>query len=321
MRCKIHSLSTGLSSITSICLSRRSSIARLSGGAGLSRAGRHSRTALSQELVYRNTRPLVQPVQPPAPRIIQNTVHQTVVHLHQTTHQHILNRLSAARDGQGNTMLLVKQTAMQPASASAIDDSRPALAARRMLRVLSTESARQTLRPFYRNVLQELLERERDEYRNKPAQSLLLVQSMLGRHQTLTTLRRFYRRTTEQLDSSVFHSLIYRKYIRHIQQDGEGGFVHRYVNRELSVPEDLRLLPVAKRLPPPPPPEHETVREPQTALPKPSPPPAYGLRLSNNDFQMLVRGVADVLGRQSRLNSLRRGGSGRTADFALFHGV
>ena len=263
---------------------------------------------MSQELVYRNTRPLVQPVHPPAPRIIQNTVHQTVVHLHQTTHQHILNRLSAARDGQGNTTLLVKQTAMQPAPASAIDDSRPALAARRMLRVLSTESARQALRPFYRNVLQELLERERDEYRNKPAQSLLLVQSMLGRHQTLTTLRRFYRRTTEHLDSSVVHSLIYRKYIRHIQQDGEGGFVHRYVSRELSVPKDLRLLLVAKRLPPsPPPPEYRTDREPQAEPQKPTP-PVNGLHLSSSDFQILVRGVADALGRQNHLHSLRRGG-------------
>lgn len=280
----------------------------MSGGAGLSRAARHSRTALSQELVYRNTRPLVQPVQPPAPRIIQNTVHQTVVHLHQTTHQQILNRLSAARDGQGNATLLVKQIAMQPASAGAIDDSRPALAARRMLRVLSTESARQTLRPFYRNVLQELLERERDGYRNKPAQSLLLVQRMLGRHQTLATLRRFYLRTTEQLDSSIFHSLFYRKYIRHIQQDGEGGFVHRYVNRELSVPEDPRLLPAAKRLPPSPPPEDETVREPQVPPKKPAPLPANGLYLSSSDFQILARGVADILGRQSRLNSLRRGG-------------
>lgn len=297
-------------------------MARLSGGAGLSRAGRHSPAARFQELVYRNARPPAQPARPPAPRIIQNTVHQTVVHLHQTTHQHILNRLSAARDGQGNTTLLVKQTAARPMPDSGTDDSRPALAARRMLRVLSAESARQTLRPFYRNMLQELLEQEREEYRSKPAQSLLLVQTMLGRRQALTTLRRFYQQTVERLDGSVFHSLIYRKYVRHIRQEESGGLVRRYASRELAVPEDLRLLPAAKRLPPPPPPlpERETDREPPAEPSRPAP-PASGLRLSGGDFQMLVRGVADALDRQSRLNSLRRGGPGRTADFALFRDV
>lgn len=304
-------------------MSRPSSIARLSGGAGLSRAGRHSRAARFQELVYRNTRPPAQPARPPAPRIIQNTVHQTVVHLHQTTHQHILNRLSAASDGQGNTTLLVKQTAVRPTPDSGADDSRPALAARRMLRVLSAESARQTLRPFYRNMLQELLEQEREEYRSKPAQSLLLVQSILGRRQTLASLRRLYRQTAERLDGSIFHSLIYRRYVRHIRQEENGGPVRRYASREAAVPEDLRRLPAAKRLPPlpPPPPEREADRVSPAEPSKPAPPPANGLRLSSGDFQMLVRGVADALGRQSRLDSLRRGGSGRAADFALFRGV
>lgn len=255
-------------------------------------------------------RPLVQPVQPPAPRIVQNTVHQTVVHLHQTTHQHILNRLSAARDGQGNTMLLVKQTALQPAPDSVMDESRPALAARRMLRILSAESARQALRPFYRNMFQELLEQEREAYHSKPAQSLLLVQRILGRHQMLTTLRRFYRQTTEQLDGSILHRIIYRRYVRHIQQEEEGSLLYRYASRERPVPEDLRSLPVAKRysLPPQSPPRPEPEPEPQTEPRKSVPAPAGGLALSSGDFQNLVRGVAAALNRQSRLDSMRRGG-------------
>ncbi len=259
--------------------------------------------------MYRSTRPLVQPAQPPAPRIIQNTVHQTVVHLHQTTHQHILNRLSAAEGGRGSTTLLVRQTAIQPADGGAMDASRPTLAARRMLRILSTESARQTLRPFYQQMFRELLIREREEYSGRPARSLLLVRRMLGRRQTLTTLRRFYRQTAENLEGSILHSLVYRRYVRHIQQDGGVGLSLRYAGRELAVSEDLRHLPAARQSPLfPRPPECEPDREPAERRAEAAPAAAAGLRLSGADFQALVRGVADALGRQNRLESLRRGG-------------
>jgi len=229
------------------------------------------------------------------------------VHFHQTTHQHILNRLSAVGDGRGNTTLLVRQTALPPPPDGEMDVSRPALAARRMLRVLSTVSARQTLRPFFREQLQELLGQEREEYRGKPARSLLLVQNILGRSQTLAVLRRFFRETTER--RSIVHNLIYHSYVRRYRQDGESGPIPRYARRELALPEDLRGLYVAKRLPPPqqlPEPEEapESRKEPQ----KSAPPPAGVLSLSEADFQGLVRGVADALNRQSRLDSLRRGG-------------
>lgn len=294
---------------TSICSFRRCSIARLSAGAGLSRAGRHGRHTRTQELVYRNTRPLVQTVQPPAPRIIQNTVHQTVVHLHQTTHQHIRSQITARAGGQGHTTLLVRQSAASPAEGSVIDSSRPAWTARRLLRILSMESARRTMRPFYQEMFQGFLEQAQEAHRGKPAQSLLLVQRLLGRHQTLTTLRRFYQRTVEQLDGAILRRLICRQFVRTIRQEQSGGFIYRYAKREMPVPEDLRRLAVAKRhsLPPPPPPEQEVdpVRqaEPQKPLP-PSNPPC----LSGSDFQALVRGVADALSRQSRLDTLRRGG-------------
>lgn len=294
---------------TSICSFRRCSIARLSAGAGLSRAGRHGRHTRAQELVYRNTRPLVQTVQPPAPRIIQNTVHQTVVHLHQTTHQHIRSQITARAGGQGHTTLLVRQSAASPAEGSVIDSSRPAWTARRLLRILSMESARRTMRPFYQEMFQGFLEQSQEAHRGKPAQSLLLVQRLLGRHQTLTTLRRFYQRTVEQLDGAILRRLICRQFVRTIRQEQSDGFIYRYAKREMPVPEDLRRLAVAKRhsLPPPPPSEQEVdpVRqaEPQKPLP-PSNPPC----LSGSDFQALVRGVADALSRQSRLDTLRRGG-------------
>lgn len=157
--------------------------------------------------------------------------------------------------------------------------------------------------------MQELLEQEREEYRSKPAQSLMLVQSMLGRHRTLTTLHRFYQRTMEQLDGSIFHRFVYRKYVRRFQQEESRGLFHRYVSCELEVPEDLRRLFIAKRiLSPPPPTEQEAEREPVSEFPRLATPPTSSFHLSGSDFQILVRGVADALGRQNHLDSLRRGG-------------
>jgi len=237
--------------------------------------------------------------------MIRNTVHQTVVHVHPTTYQYIQNRLSAGKGG--GVVLLVRQAAAQPPRDRLIDESRPALTARRLLRVLSAESARQTLRPFYRGLFQELLAREREAYRGKPAQSLLLLQSVLGRRQTLTALRRFCLQLAERRDVSVLRRFIDRVYVHRIRREEEGAPAQRYAKREAAVPEELRRLPTAKRVPPPPPPpEREEGREPAGEPGEPSPPAA--LRLSGGDFRMLVRGVADALGRQSRLDALRRGG-------------
>lgn len=290
-------------------MSRRCSITRLSAGAGLSRAGRHGRSGRAQELVYRNTRPMARTIQPPAPRIIQNTVHQTVVHLHQTTHQHIRSQITAGTDGRNRTTLLVRQSAAFPAEESVMDPSRPAWTARRLLRILSMESARQTMRPFYQEMFRGFWAREREEYRGRPAQSLLLVERVLGRQQALTTLRRFCRRTLERLDGTILHGLIFHRYVRHLRQDVDGGFIHRYIGREAPVPEDLRRLSAAKRfLPPPqPPPEREPDHGPRAESQQPAP-PVSGFRLSGSDFQVLVRGVADALSRRSRLESLRQGG-------------
>lgn len=269
---------------------RRCKIARLSAWAGRSRAGRHSHMARAQELVYRNMRPLVQTVRPPAPRIIQNTVHQTVVHLHQTNRRDIRNHIT--QDGRGNSLLLVRHAA--PAPDGGMDESRPALTARRMIRILSAESARQTLRPFYRKLVHELLDREREEYRGKPAQSLLLVQRILGRRQTTDTLLRLCRQTAETLEGGILHRIRFYRYARH----------------ELAVPEDLRHLPTVRQISPSakPPPEPEARYEPGQTAKEQAPPSAGGLRLSAGEFQRLVQGVADTLDRRSRLESLCRGG-------------
>lgn len=217
MRCKIRSLLIGLSSTTNTCTSRYCSVVRLSA------AGRGWGLPFP-ELVYRNTRPLARTIRPPAPRVIQNTVHQTVIHLHQTTRRYTLSRLSAVGTGRGAAVLLVRQAAVQPVRDGAVDASRPALAARRLLRLLSAESARQTLRPFYQKLFRELLARELEEHRSRPAQSLLLARRVLGRR---------------TLDSFILHSFIYRRHVCRVRQDGERYFFHRSAGPRQALPGNL----------------------------------------------------------------------------------
>lgn len=133
-----------------------------------SRAGRHGHGGTSQELIYRRTIPLTQTIRQPAPQIIHNTVRQTVVHLHQTTHQHVINRFAAA--GNGITELIVRQAPAHPRPEDSIDPSRPTLMANKLLRVLSTESAQKILQPFFYRIVQHFLEQEREVWRSRPSQ-------------------------------------------------------------------------------------------------------------------------------------------------------
>lgn len=134
-----------------------------------SRAGRHGRGGAAPELIYRSTVPLTRTIRPPAPRIIHNTVHQTVVHLHQTTHQHVLNRFTAA--GNGITELIVRQAPAHPLPEDRIDASRPTLIAGKLLRVLSTDSAQKVLEPFFCRIVQRILEQEREVRQSRPSQT------------------------------------------------------------------------------------------------------------------------------------------------------
>lgn len=171
--------------------------------ARLSRAGRRRWDARAPELVYRTARPLARTIQPPAPRIIQNTVHQTVVHLHQTTHQRVFNRVNHA--GGGKAELIVRQTPAHPPREDGIDPSRPTLVASRLLRVLSTDSAQKVLQPYFYGIIQRFWKQEREIWQSRPSQAppagfglsgaefQLLVQGVadaLGRRSRLGTLRR-----------------------------------------------------------------------------------------------------------------------------------
>lgn len=285
----------------STCRSRSASIARLSGG------GRRGWDRRGCELVYRNARPPAQPVRQPAPRIVHNTVHQTAVHLHQTVHQHIHRRYSAA--GRRHTAPPVPTAAVQQAGAAAIDASRPAWTARGLLRILSTESARRTMRPFYQRVLGDLLIREREEYRGRPARALLLVETLLGRRRTLAVLDRFLRRTTERLEARALHRLLYRRSVQRREAGASVILLRRYALRELVLPGDLRRLPAAR---PPALPAALPQREPAARPPEQTPLAGQavrgGLPFSEAHLQLLVRRVVDALDRQLRLESLRQGG-------------
>lgn len=118
--------------------------------------------------MYRRTRPPERPIPQPAPRIIHNTVHQTIVHLHQTKHQRVFNRFTAA--GGERAELIVRQAPPPPSPENSIDPSRPTLMANKLLRVLSTESAQKVLQPFFYRIVQSFLEREREVQPGRPSQ-------------------------------------------------------------------------------------------------------------------------------------------------------
>ncbi len=158
-----------MSSITIISTFQSDRAARLSGGLRRSRAGRHGHGGFAQELIYRSVAPLARPIRQPAPQIIHNTVHQTVVHLHQTTHQRVFNRFTAA--GSGMTELIVRQAPAPPPPENGIDPSRPTLIAGRLLRVLSTDSAQKVLQPFFYRIVQNFLEQEREIRQSRPSQT------------------------------------------------------------------------------------------------------------------------------------------------------
>ncbi|MBD5148281.1 MAG: hypothetical protein HDT19_05825, partial [Oscillibacter sp.] len=123
-------------------------------------AGRHGRGGFSPELVYRSAVPPARPIRQPVPPIIHNTVHQTVVHLHQTTRRHVFNRFTAA--GTGMAGLIIRQTPERPAPEDRMDPSRPTLIASRLLRLLSTESAQKALVPYFHSIVRNFLEQERE---------------------------------------------------------------------------------------------------------------------------------------------------------------
>lgn len=256
-------------------------------------------------------------------RTTERTVYRTTVHLHQTVvERHIHQRfLSASYLHQDAFLLFLPQN--RSAETGAEESARPSRTAQRLMRLFSKESVRRELRPFYSGVVRGVLREEQERYRSRPAQAIALIWNLFGRPQAFRTLTRFYMSAVEKLGSNYYpaltgsnalflaagvllHSRTYRQYVRQFWRREAASLPERAVPQESLSLRDLTQLQVVRRIPPP----QEAVERLTADAPEPArefredePRP---VRLSEADFQALVESVARSLGREARLEALRR---------------
>lgn len=113
----------------------------------------------------------------------RRTVQQTVVH------NHITQVVRGAACPRRDTALRLLPRP-EPEREEADDRSRPTLAAQRLVRLFSTESARRELRPFFYTVVQNVLDGERERERSHPQETVSLVFRMFGEKHLLQVLQR-----------------------------------------------------------------------------------------------------------------------------------
>lgn len=288
----------------------------------VSRFARIRRQPGDVNLIHRRVRPAA----PPPPRetkIIRNTVHQTVVHIHQT----VLNqsRITTVRHLRRDAFLLLLPQ-IQPRPREPDYLSRPTRSAKMLVRIFSRESARRELRTFYSDVVRGVLKEEQERYRSRPTKAISLIWNLFGRPHAFQTLTRFYLSAVERLGSSSFpalnspnalypatgvltHSRLYRRYVYQIWS--RSGIVPRYAVHTDSTAEDLVQLPVARRgLLPSRQAVERLIQESGSGQARQAEAPVSEQepRLSEREFRALVRGVTAALSRQSRLESLQQGG-------------
>lgn len=261
--------------------------------------------------------------------VVRQTVRQTVVHLHQTAvHRHVRQTFLSVNDLRQAAFLLVMPSPRPPArEEGTADPSRPTRTAHRLLRVFSQESARRELRPFYSGVVRTVLREEQERYRSRPTQAISLIWTLFGRREAFRTLTRFYMSAVERLGSHYYpalngpnalylaagvllHSRTYRQYVRQFWRQEALSLPARYAGRERAVPEDLAVLPAARRLLSPRELTEEVAsqeRRSPAVREVPAAPSGPPVRLSEAEFRALARGVAGLLGREARLEALRRG--------------
>lgn len=292
---------------------------------GSSSVGRHGRAGEMARLVYRKAvRPA--PPRPPAP-VVQKLVRQTVVNLCQVSHQHILHHTALTQQLHTSAFfLLLPPPQSRERQELESDRSRPTRAAQRLLHLFSMESARRQLRPYYSHIVRSVLKEEQERYQSRPTQAISLIWNLFGRQQAFRTLTRFYLSAVEKLGSNYYpalhgqnalylaagvmlHSQVYRRYVRQFWNREDKGGAARYVSREQDAVDELMQLRADRWGRPFRAPVEEAAHAQQDAQ---APQEAVRVReahLSEADFRALVRGVAATLGRQSRLEALRRGGT------------
>lgn len=288
----------------------------------VSRLARIRRQPGDVSLIHRRVRPAAPP-RPRETKVVHNTVHQTVVHIHQTVLKQ--SRITAARYLRQNAfLLLLPQIQPRPREPDLL--SRPARSAKMLVRIFSREGARRELRPFYSDVVRGVLKEEQERYRSRPTKAISLIWSLFGRPHAFRTLMRFYLSAVERLGTNYYpalkgpnalhlvtgvlaHSGFCRRYV--YQMWNRSGIAPRYAVRTGGTAEDLARLPVARRgLPPLRQAAERLLQESGggQARKAEAPAPEREPRLSEREFRALVRGVTAALSRQSRLESLQRGG-------------
>lgn len=288
----------------------------------VSRVARIRRQPGDVNLIHRRVRP-APPPRSRETKIVRNTVHQTVVHIHQTVLKQ--SRITAVRNPRQDVFLLLLPR-IRPRPREPDPLSRPTRAAKMLVRVFSRESARRELRPFYSGVVRGVLKEEQERYRSRPTQAISLIWSLFGRPHAFRTLTRFYLSAVERLGSNCFpalngpnalylatgvltYSRLYQRYV--YQLWNRSGIAPRYAVHTGGTAEDLSHLPVARRgLPPFRQAAERLLQEAGGGQVRRTEAPSSGRepRLSEREFRALVRGVTAALSRQSRLESLQRGG-------------
>lgn len=274
-------------------------------------------------LIYRRMR-IPRPPAPMAQKVIHNhnTIHQTVLHLHQVTHQHLYHHARITNLLRQSAFLVV--LAQQEPRQDVVDPMRPTRSAQKIIHLFSMESAQRELRPFYSDVVRSVLLEEQERYKSHPSQAISLVWNLFGRQHAFRTLTRFYMGAVEKLGSNyypaltgsnalylaagiVLHSRVYQRYMHRLWgQDSSPPL--RYLPQEQSVAENMVRLTTTRRTTI----SKETLEQMVGPAQETRQPialePAQEVRLSETEFRSLVRGVANSLGRQARLETLRKGG-------------
>lgn len=312
-----------------LCTSRRSKyIGLLTDHCCTSRSlGCHSVIHTPITLIQRRVQ-TIQQTPSAVPQKIHNTIYQSAIHIHRTTLQHIHQQLHSTSYLKQDTFLFVLPQLAAHLSGERLDPAQPTRAAHTFIRIFSKESAKREMRPFYSDVVRSVLREEQERYRTKPTKAISLIWNLFGQHNAFRTLTRFYLGTVEKMGSHYFpaltsqnalylaagvliHSRVYQRYIHQIWNQENRGVPLRYSSKEAPLTEELMRLPIVRRTFFPSREELERMvrSSDQEHTPASTPPQTTPeVRLSESDFRALVRGVTSSIGRQTRLESLRKGG-------------
>ena len=249
-----------------------------------------------------------------------------MIRLSPVTHCHIRHQSVSIQHLHTQAFLLLPSPPpVRTGREELMDPARPTRTAQRLLRLFSVESAQQQLRPFYSRIVRHVLKEEQERYQSRPTQAISLIWNLFGRQQAFRTLTRFYFSAVEKLGSNyypalhgqnalylaagvVLHSRVYQRYVRQLWNREPANVPLRYAHHAQVLTDDLVQLQVKHRLLPPREPLEEIARTQQDERPPRALPQAQTLHLSPTDFRALVQGVASSLGRQARVETIRRGG-------------